>query len=208
MIPDTIVANPSINLNTPIEVYISDNNDDIELFNVYLEFIIYRIKADIESYYQALAAAPDHEVKHVLSTMITKKEDMHDALISYRPFNHNAWFALAFDTTVRYPSVDLIPDTHFEPFQCAINAFHFAYRKEYESLKLFESVGRLSRLDADIRTLLESATEHQCRHILHLDAMFANILNAEASATGQSVSIGNGAFHNDHPLTIFFQPQP
>lgn len=206
MTTDTIVSIPSIPRKKPIEAIISDNNDDIDLFSVYLEFIIYRIKTDIESYRQALVAVPGNEVKLVLSSMATKKESMHDALIAYRTYDRNDMFTLAFDTSDQYATVDFILDTYFKPFQSVIDAFHFAYRKEYENLKLFENVGRSSRLNAAIRTLLESAVEHQRRHILHLDALFAEIVNAEASATGQSVSAGNDVSRSERTLTMYLPP--
>ncbi len=189
MITDTIAANPSSTLTKPIDAFVSDKNDDISLFNVYLEFILYRIRMDAESYRKALTMVMGSEEKIVLLSMAARKEEMCDILILYRNYGREGWLASTFDTTTRSLTVDYILDTDFKPFQSLIDAFHFAYRKEYESLAVFEKIGRLN-LKATIRILMEGAIEHQRRHILHLDAMLSYINNV-ATPTVDTSNIEN-----------------
>jgi hypothetical protein len=174
---DTIAANSSTTLTKPIDAFISYKNDDSGLFNVYLEFIIYRIRMDAESYRKTLPMVTGNEEKMILLSMAAKKEEMCDTLILFRTRGHESRSASTFDTAARSLTVDYVLDTGFKPFQSPIDAFHFAYRKEYESLTVFEKIGRLN-LKAAIRILLEGAMERQRQHILHLDAMLWHINNS------------------------------
>lgn len=180
MITDTIVADPKNAVKKPIKAFLSNANDGSSLYNVYLEFIIYWTGADVENYSTALLTATGLDAKDLLYVMFRRKREMIHAFDVYRVNGKQVWSESAFGTGIRSSE-----DNHidFTSIRCLMDAFHFAYRKEYESLALFEKVGR-SNLDTTIRALLENAAEHQRRHILHLDDRLSCVNNYAVPAIG------------------------
>ena len=174
MITDTIVADPKDAVKKPIEAFLSNANDGSSLYNVYLEFILYWTSSDVESYHNALMTVAGRKEKNFLQCMATRKREMVRTFSVRRVNGEKTWFESTVGGNTRSSEDYSIRDDDFEPIRSLIDAFHFTYQKEYESLKLFEKVSG-SNLEAAIRTLLESAAEHQRHHILYLDTMLSRV---------------------------------
>ena len=164
---DTLVAERP---NTPgnlIEAYYLDDGEGISFFNVYLEFILFWIKTDAKSYRNASMMATTREEKELLMSMVFRKAVMFDIFSAHRTNGHKDWFESAFGD--KTSDSEFVLENDFISLQGLKDIFHFAYRKEYESLAIFENVNH-SDLESAIHILLESAAEHQRQHIMYLDS--------------------------------------
>jgi len=172
MLTDTIVTAPQNVSKKPIEAFFSDPDDRNGLFHVYLEFILYWTGTDVEWYHHALMMTAGREEKDLLQHMVIRKKEMVRAFNVHRANGEKIWFESTVGSITHPSRNHCFDDDDFEPIRSLIDAFHCAYQKEYESLKLFEKVGSSNRETA-IRNLLESAAGYQRQHILHLDAKLA-----------------------------------
>jgi hypothetical protein len=156
----------------PIDACYFSDSDGVDLFNIYLEFILYWTRSDAESYRNAAAMVMDREGKELLLSMAGLKTEMFRAFSAYHSDGKKDWFASAFGGVAPRSTSSYMLDNDFKPIQRLRDVFNFAYRKEYQGLATFE---KLSRADKDpiIRSLLENAAGRQRQHILYLDTRLA-----------------------------------
>jgi hypothetical protein len=171
MTTDTIITHPKHTIKKPVETFDSFNDYDTNIFSIYLEFIIYLVKIDIQCYRTVFLATTDRMERDLLLSMIVRKRQMKHTFREYRIAGQNTWFKSAFKSDAHSPGTSFVDHN---PLQGLCYTFHFAYQKEYESMSSFEKVSR-SNLETDILILLQNAVEHQRRHILYLDNRLSRI---------------------------------
>lgn len=169
---DTIDVLPRSTPNFSGETYPSETDNNYHIFGTFLEFILYLIGTDVESYRHVFMTVTGHKEKDLMQFMIDRKTEMIRTFIVHRKDSHKVWFESAFGNHTCSSEDHTFPANEDEAFRNLVEVFHFAYKKEYKSLRLFEKVIE-SNLDAGVRTLMESAVEHQCRHIMSLDTRFS-----------------------------------
>jgi hypothetical protein len=147
--------------------------DRDDFFNEYFEFVFYRIFADVESYRNAIMMAPTRDEKEIFQRMVSQKTAMCIAMNAHCTDGKEVWFGSALPGQYSHPSIsNFMLDNDCRPIESIDDAFHFAYRTEYRSLKIFELVSR-SKFDTTLKLLLDCAAEHQRQHILYLDSLLS-----------------------------------
>jgi rubrerythrin len=147
----------------------SDATDDrLHFLNVYLEFVYFWIQTDIESYQAAITSIPGNEEKELLSAIAERKKTRLQALIALYGENREALYESMVDTDGHSHSNNGNSNQDCQPIETMVDALHFSYSKEFQSLTVFEKVSR-SNIEPAIKSLLEDAAEHQRQHIMFLD---------------------------------------
>jgi hypothetical protein len=134
-----------------------------DLFQMYVEFVLFRIWADIESYGNAARMVLGEREKMLLSRMASNKLVMHEKFMHKRGSDSRGWFESAFCGT---PSsrVNYIKGNEGRPIVGVLDAFFYAYRKELLNLEAYEKIA-LVEPNPDAQNLLMQAAEIQHRHI-------------------------------------------
>jgi hypothetical protein len=170
MIADTSTETVKLTLTRRIDTLVSDKNINASLFNMFFDFIIYRTRSDIESYLAALLPAMEPPEKYILSTIVVRKKNMFESLIRSRKFGFDETSVCEFAGASQPPIADFIVDNRFKPVECLNDIFHFAYRKEFETLTIYEKIRQLI-MNVDIQFLVEHAIEQQRGQIMYLDEL-------------------------------------
>lgn len=172
---DTHPEKTSEKHNRPIDAFIISGNDYGGLFNIYLEFVLYWIRSDIESYRNTFMMVTGYEEKEILLEMVSRKTEMFDAFKAYRSEDgHKDWFESTLRENKQKSTSDYMLDNDSEPIQNLIDAIQYVYQRESQTLGIFEKVNQ-SNLEKEIHALLENAIERQRRHILYLDSRLSGI---------------------------------
>ncbi len=147
-----------------------DSNDpvEIDISNIFLEFISCRFRNDSENYTRAASFVHDLVGRETLLSLAEKKAEMLRFCILNRGHGCDDRFEYSFDSALRSSLVDFVMDTNFKMINCRYDAFLFAYRKEYESLAVFEKIQLLAD-NGTVLTFLETVIAHQQRCIILLD---------------------------------------
>lgn len=182
MITDTGIGSAQAALKRRIDTMLSDKNRDAALFNMFFDFIICRTRSDIESYLTALMPGMEVHERYILSTIVVRKKKMFHSLVRSRKYGSDETFAFEFAGARQQPIADFILDNRFKPIESLNDIFHFAYRKEFETLTIYEKIGRLI-INAKIRLLVEHAIEQQRGQIMYLDELLPNAKTGTRSAT-------------------------
>ena len=160
----------------PFDALYLDNGHKASQFDMYLEFILYWTKTDVENYRTAIMMIDDRNDKEILVPMVGRKMDMFNILSTHRSNKRKELFESAFGDAIKMSVGGFMIDTDIKPIKSRIDAFHFAYKKEYQGLHAFEKIGRW-QFESPIRILLETAIEHQRQHILYLDSRISTEVN-------------------------------
>jgi hypothetical protein len=166
MFMDTVAAKETGMQNNPIDSYCVTDSEFGSFFDIYLEFILFWIKSEAESYQNAAAIAMGWEEKGILSSMAAMKMEMFEALDANRTNSRGDWSDMV--NSSRPSTTSFVIDSEFHLIHNPMDAFRFAYRKEYQSLSTFEKLKR-SGLEPAICALLEKAARLQREHIIYLD---------------------------------------
>jgi len=155
-----------------------DETERMSIFMVYFEFVVSWTRGDADSYRNAMAVVPGSREKKLFYEMIIVKQKMIGILNNYSMEKSKKWFEPLQRNTAQTSAHVFMIDSDFKPIVSLNDAFHFAYRKEYQSLSVFEKVGR-SKLDAAIHTVLDCAIDIQRKHIMYLDASLSCVKKCE-----------------------------
>jgi hypothetical protein len=174
MFMDTVAAKEAGMRNKPMDSFCVTDNNSGNLFDIYLEFILFWIQSEGESYQNASTIARGWEEKEIFSSMAAMKIEMFNALNADRADGRGDWFDIAFGSTSSQSSTtSFVIDSEFNLIHNPMDAFRFAYRKEYQGLSTFEKLGR-SNLEPAVCALLDKAARLQQQHIFYLDTRLAN----------------------------------
>ena len=164
-------------LNGPVLALILPNNGDdfqsheLYALNVYGAFICSRLRADAGSYYNASVHVAGASEKNILMTLCNEKlADLKALDRACSGYSDSEDGKAKFET----PSyTQYILDANFDPLLDIIDVFHFAYRREYKTLELFDRLEQ-SAAQVMIKALLSDATRRQRATILRLDGKLAD----------------------------------
>lgn len=181
---DTIDASPLSVPNDFDELYISEKEHNHYMFDTFLEFILYLTGADIESYRRMLMTVTGCNEKDLLQFVIDRKMETIRTFIGHRKDSHKVWSESAFGMYTGSSGGHCFAPKAGESVRNLGEVYHFVYKKEYNNLRLFEKA-ITSNAETAVRTLLEGAIEHQCRHIMCLDARLSCSNNNDITSVNQ-----------------------
>jgi rubrerythrin len=150
-----------------LNAYIMDGTNPRDLFLIYVEFVLYWVRADIGAYGDAARSVPGSQEKKLLGQMTSLKKEMHQAFAQHRHSGNKEWFEAAFSDATS-SRVNYLLDNDGRPIMSILDGFFFSYRKEYQSLKTYEKIASTNP-NPDVQNLLRQAADFQRRHIAFLD---------------------------------------
>lgn len=148
----------NFNRNTP-----PDNN--IEVFNAYLEFAYHHTLNDAEIYENARTISRLPEQKNLFIQLACRKSDVADRLRLYMSDSAIAHFTKR--TPAGHALVKKIKDTESFTFPTMDDAVTFASQRESRTTAFYKKLSKTANLAA-VRAMFDFLLESQRRHLLYI----------------------------------------